>query len=45
MIINHLPIELIRDPKLIKLKENQDITKSIGGESKIKEAFKLLLFE
>jgi len=45
MIINHKSIELIRNPKLIKLKENQDITKSIGGESKIKEAFKWLLFK
>ena len=37
MIINHIPIELIRNPNLINLKENQDITKSIGKGSKIKK--------
>ena len=29
MIINHIPIELIRNPKMIKFKENHGITKSI----------------
>ena len=45
MIINHIPIELIRNPKLIQLKENQDITKSIGGTSNIDKPFKWLLFK
>ena len=45
MIINHIPIELIRNPKLIKLKENQDITKLIGGTSNIDKPFKWLLFK
>ena len=35
MIINHIPIDLIRNPNLINLKENHDIPKSIRGESKI----------
>ena len=30
MTINHISNELIRNPNLISLKENQDITKSIG---------------
>ena len=45
MIINHIPIALIRNPNLINLKEIQTITKSIGGESKIKNPFKWFLFK
>ena len=44
MIMNHIPTDLIRNPKLTNLKENQDITKSIGGGSKRKKGFKWLLF-
>ena len=40
MIINHIPTELTRNANLMNLKESQDITKSNGGESKIKEAFR-----
>ena len=40
MIINHIPTELTWNANLMNLKESQDITKSNGGESKIKEAFR-----
>ena len=45
MIINNIPIDLIRNLNFIILKENQDVIKSIGGESKIKNPFKWLLFK
>ena len=44
-IINHIPNNIIRNPKLINLEKNQGIKKSIGGGPKSKKGLKWLLFK
>ena len=44
-IMDYIPTDLIRNPNLRNLKENLDITKLIGGGTKIKKRFKWLLFK
>ena len=43
--MNQLPNDIIRNPKLLNLKEIQYIKKSIGGGSKSKKGFKWLLLK
>ena len=40
--MNQIPYDIIRYHKLINLKENQDIKKSVGGGSKCKKGSKWL---
>ena len=43
-VMNHIPNNFIRNSKLINLKENQDINKSIGSGYNFFEKFQLDIF-